>query len=111
MAVNQEAFQFHQNFIQNYYSIEAGSNYMSNPRGLSENSRDILQLESQTCAAAFIAITRGTEQMEARKLEEYLRYELEAYDEGFDQVHSDDNELPEDPLERAKQVIRFCRVK
>ena len=107
MAVNQEAVQFHQNFIQNYYSLEAGSNYMSNPRGLSEKSIDILKLESQTSAASFIAITRGTEQAESRKLEEYLRYELEAYDEGFDQVYSDNNELPEDPLERAKLVIRF----
>ena len=39
--------------------------------------------------------------MESRKFEE-----LEAYDEGFDQVSSDSSELPEDPLERAKLVIR-----
>ena len=32
---------------------------------------------------------------------------MEVYDEGFDQVSSDSSELPEDPLERAKQVIRF----
>ena len=44
---------------------------------------------------------------EERKLEEYLRYELEVYDEGFDQVYSDSSELPEDPLERAKLVISF----
>ncbi len=80
---------------------------MSNPRGLIEKSIVILKLESQTSAASFIAITIGTEQAESRQLEEYLRYELEAYDEGFDQVYSDNNELPEDPLERTKLVIRF----
>ena len=107
MAVNQEAVLFHQNFIQNFYNVEIGSNYVSNPRGLSERARDIILLEAETSAASFVAITRGTVQMESRKLEEYLRYELEVYDEGFDQVFSDSSELPEDPLERAKLVIRF----